>query len=306
MSRIIKCQVNDEYLLGSGVVIGAAGSYGDVILRLKFNEMWDGLAIMATFRDALNQNPKVVMLVPSMLVDGEVRTYEVYIPAEAKQIAGRVRLTLTGYSTYTVNDDGSITTFKDSLTNTSTAFFRVLESDAALLDDGSIGDHPTPTLAEQALAAINEASRILGEADDRLNETDMKLGEFDDAETARSSAESERVSAESERVSAESERVSAESERVSAETARIIKENARINAETSRVNAEAARAEAETSRQEAETARHNAEAERAAAETYREKKMEQLKNLVGDIDTALDAILDIQNSLIGGDYNAND
>ena len=65
--RIIECQVNDEYVVGAGVPIGASGSHDDVILRLKFNDTWAGLYIYATFRDALGGHPTVVLLLPTML-----------------------------------------------------------------------------------------------------------------------------------------------------------------------------------------------------------------------------------------------
>ena len=244
MSKIIECQVNDEYVLGSGVVIGAAGSYGDVILRLKFNEMWDGLAIMATFRDALNKSPVVIMLVPSMLADGEVRTYEVSIPQEAKQIAGRARLTLTGYSIYTIEENGTIKPFKDSLTNTSTAFFRVLESAAAIADDGSIDASQTPTLAEQAQYALNYANEKLVEADAKLDKADAKLDKAD---------------AKLDEVDAKLDEADAKLDEVDAKLDEVDKALEDFN---------------------------EAETERAA--------------IVGDMDAAIDAILAIQNQLMGG------
>jgi hypothetical protein len=297
MSKIIKCQVNDEYVLGSGVVIGAAGSYGDVILQLQFNEMWDGLAIMATFKDALNQHPVVIMLVPSMLVDGEVRTYEVYIPVEAKRIAGRVRLTLTGYSIYTIEDNGEVTPFKDSLTNTSTAFFRVLESDAALADDGSIGVSPTPTLAEQALAAINEANRLFKEADDRIDDLDGKVEKFAEDENQRQTAEF------------------GEGYSYNEEKGCVVDENKNPvdNSKAGRVGAELERQIAEFGAvgnkwNEDRTAIidkdgipvENIYAGRVGAELERQAGYTEMKSLIGDIDSAVDAILAIQLKLIGG------
>lgn len=181
MSKIIECQVNDEYILGSGVVIGAAGSIGNVALKLTFNEMWDGLSIMATFKDALSEKSTVVMLSPSMLVDGDVRTYLVPIPEETTKIPGRARLTLTGYSIYSINEGGERTVKYDSLANTSTAFFRVLESDAAIADDGTM----TPNLAEQAFAAIDNAEAL-------LLETERILEDVEKAESLRADAEEER------------------------------------------------------------------------------------------------------------------
>ena len=86
--RIIECSVSDEYLLGGGVPIGAAGSHDDVVLRLAFGDTWAGLNIYATFTDALGQQSIVVLLLPSMLVPGEAMTYDVPIPAVAKRESG--------------------------------------------------------------------------------------------------------------------------------------------------------------------------------------------------------------------------
>ena len=137
--RIVKCQINDEYVIGSGVPIGAAGSHDDVVLKLDFNDSWIGLNIYATFRDALGGHPTVVLLLPSMLADQESMIYEVTVPAAAKLYAGKAMLTLTGY---TVSDDGAV---EESATNTATAYFPVLPSDYAFAEDGSI----TPTIAQQ-------------------------------------------------------------------------------------------------------------------------------------------------------------
>ena len=60
--RIIEIEVNDEYIVGSGVVLGAAGSHNDVIMKVRFNSSWVGLNIIATFRDALGENPISVVL----------------------------------------------------------------------------------------------------------------------------------------------------------------------------------------------------------------------------------------------------
>ena len=222
MSRIIKCQVNDEYLLGSGVVIGAAGSHGDVFLQLQFNEMWDGLSIIATFRDAMNENSTATMLMPTMLVDGEIRTYLVRVPDSAKRIAGRARLTLTGYSVYTIEDNGTVTPIVDSLTNTATAFFRVLESDSVILDDGSITN---ATFVQWVHAEITRAGKIIDEAEAAVKEAQEMLVDFDEAENGVFDSESNlitpgRVQNETARLKAEAARDSAELEREKAEEAR--------------------------------------------------------------------------------------
>lgn len=151
MSKIIECQVNDEYILGSGVVIGAAGSYGDVILRLKFNDTWAGLNISATFIDALGQSEAWITITPSMM--GAFMVYDVPIPQAALAVAGRAKLTLSGFSVYKVEENGEVSYKKDSLTNTATAYFRVLESNAAIVTNDGVD----LTIPERALAAVNEA-----------------------------------------------------------------------------------------------------------------------------------------------------
>ena len=149
--RIIECQVNDEYVVGSGVPIGAAGSHDDVILRLKFNDTWAGLYIYATFRDALGGHPTVVLLLPTMLVDGKARTYDVTIPAAAKLYNGKATVTLTGYLTkQEQTEDGIERTAEASVTNTATAYFPVLPSNYVVADDGSVD----PTLAQQLQGEI--------------------------------------------------------------------------------------------------------------------------------------------------------
>lgn len=230
MSRIIECHVNDEYILGSGVPIGAAGSFGDVILKLSFNEMWDGLSIVATFKDALGQNERVVMLLPSMLEYGETRTYLVPVPKDAKALAGRAKLTLSGYSTYTIDEDGTKTVKNDSLTNTATAFFRVLESDSAIIDNDSV-DAPLAVQVQEELVAFGE---LMTELKDEMDEWDDALDKA---------------------------------------------ENGRVGAEEIRVENEK---------------------NRMAKDAERDGKIAKIETLVGDIDTALDSILAIQESLIGG------
>lgn len=220
--RIIECQVNDEYVVGSGVVVGAAGSHDDVVLRLTFNDMWVTLNKYATFRNANGESPTVVAILPSMLVDGEVNTYDVPIPAEAKKYKGKMMLTLTGYSLV----DG---VEEDRATNTATAYFRVLESDFALFDDGTI----TPTLAQQLLDEVNNIHDY----------TEQELEACRSEVSGCLAAESERVSAEKLRIDAENTRLTAEVERVEAETARLTAETSRAEAEAERVSAEANRAE---------------------------------------------------------------
>lgn len=141
--RIINCSVKDEYLLGSGVPVGAAGSHNDVAIRVEFNEQWYGLNIYAIWRDSFGANPVLIPLTPDMLFKPMV--YDIPVAAAAKKYAGRIFLTLSGYSIV----DGSE---EETATVTNEAYFRVLPSGYKILEDGSI----EPTVAQRLLDAINK------------------------------------------------------------------------------------------------------------------------------------------------------
>ena len=70
--RIIKLSVKNEYILGEGVVIGAAGSHDEVLLELDFraSPVWHGTTKKAVFYDALGTNPTTILLTTDMLVFG--------------------------------------------------------------------------------------------------------------------------------------------------------------------------------------------------------------------------------------------
>lgn len=65
--KLIPCTVKDEYLIGAGVAVGAEGSGNDSALQLEFGQMWDGLVKYVTFRNALGEDPVVVLLTTDMI-----------------------------------------------------------------------------------------------------------------------------------------------------------------------------------------------------------------------------------------------
>lgn len=144
--RIIPCQVTDEYVRGSGVVVGAAGSHNDVALRLAFSPMWAGTARSIVWKDALGGNPTVTILGTDLLETGETEVYIVPIPAEPKAFAGDLSMTIKGAVV-----DGDTET---SATLTARAFFTVMESDWD--EDAAESGDITPTQAEQLQAQIEE------------------------------------------------------------------------------------------------------------------------------------------------------
>ena len=144
--RIIPCQVTDEYVRGSGVVVGAAGSHNDVALRLVFGPMWEGTARSVVWKDALGGNPTVTILGTDLLETGETEVYIVPIPAEPKAFAGDMTMTIKGAVV-----DGDTET---SATLTARAFFTVMESDWD--EDAAESGDVNPTQAEQLQAQIEE------------------------------------------------------------------------------------------------------------------------------------------------------
>ena len=140
--RIIEIEVNDEFITGSGVVLGAAGSHNDVIMKVRFNSSWAGLNIIATFRDALGENPiSVVLTALSTLVteetDGDHCVHKFSVPLKAKAYEGKISLSFTGYTVAAVaSEDREGVEYQETQAITSgTAYFNVLKSDAMLADD---------------------------------------------------------------------------------------------------------------------------------------------------------------------------
>ena len=176
--RIIEILVNDEYVVGSGVVIGSEGDDESVALRISFNDTWMGLNIYATFKDSYGENPAVKLLLPSMLVPGDVRTYDVVVPAAATKHRGKMSLVLSGFSvtsdkifnTETKNYDNIV--YRDAVINTTNAYFRVLPSDFSALD---VDDPSEASTLEQVLTEINIFHSAI---EKHKNETEETVEEY--------------------------------------------------------------------------------------------------------------------------------
>lgn len=157
--KIIPIEVRDEYILGSGVSIGAAGSFDSMVLRVKFDESWMGLNKYATWTDAQGNVGDQTIITALDLVGGEVYTYDIPVPKFATQHAGTVRLSFTGY---VIGGDANNTV--ESLINTATGAFRVLESSATRLDGGntaaSIADQLLKQLADHMTEVNGEVEAI--------------------------------------------------------------------------------------------------------------------------------------------------
>lgn len=153
--KIIPIEVRDEYILGSGVSIGARGSYDFVVLRTKFDDSWIGLNKYATWTNALGKVGDSTIITALDLVDGEVDTYDIPVPAFATEEAGTVKVSFTGY----VLGAGEKTV--DSLANTVSGAFRVLDSNATKLDGGNTA----ATVADQLFAAMDTVTEKMLEVE---------------------------------------------------------------------------------------------------------------------------------------------
>ena len=96
MIRTIPLKIQNEYITGDKGMIGAAGSHNDVILRMEFSGMWDGLTKMVQFRDALGEATIEVLLTADMLDADDTSVYLVPVPNGAKKYAGEMTLCIKG------------------------------------------------------------------------------------------------------------------------------------------------------------------------------------------------------------------
>lgn len=163
--RTIRLTVENEYVRGAGVPVGAAGSHDEVELEVTFvGDVWIGTNKYVTFRDALGQSPRLKMLLDSESVielseDGDgatIQKHKITVPYAAKTHAGNMSVTFTGYTVLSTLDEGGNPVFYEGeCINTMTAFFRVLPSDYVVLEDGSF--EKDATLAQQVQSAADSA-----------------------------------------------------------------------------------------------------------------------------------------------------
>lgn len=96
MTRTIPLKIQNEYIAGDKVLIGAAGSHNDVVLRMEFSPLWEGLTKMVQFRDALGEATIEVLLTADMLEADDTSVYLVPVPNGAKKYAGEMTLCVKG------------------------------------------------------------------------------------------------------------------------------------------------------------------------------------------------------------------
>lgn len=144
--NIVKLQISNEYIQGSGVSVGAVGSHDDVLLEMDFrpSAVWAGTTRRAIFANALGENRTVIVLTTNLLEEGQGEIYLVPVPQQAKDVAGECFLTVEGFVT-----DGSGKEIVRCVTEE--ARFRVLPSKLYTNDNTPV----TPSQAEQLQAEID-------------------------------------------------------------------------------------------------------------------------------------------------------
>lgn len=96
MTRTIPLKIQNEYIAGDKVLIGAAGSHNDVVLRMEFSPLWEGLTKTVQFRDALGEKTIETLLTADLLEKNSTTVYMVPVPNGAKKYAGEMTLAVKG------------------------------------------------------------------------------------------------------------------------------------------------------------------------------------------------------------------
>lgn len=219
-TRTIPIKVRNEYIVGDGVLVGAAGSHNDVVLRMEFSEMWAGLAKTVQFRDALGENTVDIILTADKAENWNTNVYLIPIPYGAKAYAGRMAVSIKGVL---VGSDGKTA----RATLTVRGWFEVAESDWD--EDGQEEGDITPTQAEQLQSQIEIISGLLGET----------MPSVEAAVKSAAAAEESAKSAESSKNAAGASASQAASSATAANTAKTGAEKAKTGAESAKSDAEA-------------------------------------------------------------------
>lgn len=164
--NIVKLQISNEYIQGSGVSVGAVGSHDDVLLEMDFrpSAVWSGTTRRAIFANALGENRTVIVLTTNLLEEGQGEIYLVPVPQQAKDVAGECFLTVEGFVT-----DGTGKEIVRCVTEE--ARFRVLPSKLYTNDSAPV----TPSQAEQLQAEIDSIKTTIVNAG--ISERNAKASE---------------------------------------------------------------------------------------------------------------------------------
>ena len=258
--NIIKLEISNEYILGSGVSIGAVGSHDDVLLEMDFrpSKVWAGTTRRAIFSNALGEQQTLVLLGCDLLAEGQEDVYLVPVPPEAKTVAGECFLTVEGIF---VNSAGQ----EVVRCVTEEARFRVQPSKLYTGEETPV----TPSQAQQLQVEIDRIKTGIVEAKAAgaaaaESEKNAKASEDAAADSAEAAAASETTAGQRAAQAADSEaaaKASAEEAAGFADTAKTHLDDAKQSA----YEAALARNNAKLNQQAAQAAQSNAESQASTA-----------------------------------------
>ena len=193
MDRVINIKVGGNHLSKDNKNAGVRGEANVTLLRITFDEGWDGYAKTVTFFDAHGNNPvkrvETVDLIED--IENDARTYLTPIPPEAMTVAGELTFVIDGYL-----DGKRQRSFADTL----------VVKDAPIADNAGEPTDATPTEPEQwqtqidtMMGTIQEAFVAKGEAvqarDEAVTAKDVSEANAKDAEVYAQRAEGLSVAA---------------------------------------------------------------------------------------------------------------
>lgn len=99
MDRIIEVKVGGNYITKDSKNAGVRGEANVTVMRIAFDEGWDGYAKSITFWDAHGANPVKITLTTNLLENilDNTRVYLVPIPSEPMAEAGTMTFVIDGY-----------------------------------------------------------------------------------------------------------------------------------------------------------------------------------------------------------------
>ena len=254
MTRTIPLKIQNEYITGDKCMIGAAGSHNDVVLRMEFSPLWEGLTKTVQFRDALGEATIEVLLTADMLEADDTSVYLVPVPNGAKKYAGEMTLCVKG---------AAVAGEKETRATTA-VYGRFTVAESKWSADAETEQDVPPTQAEQLQRQIENVLATIVDARKAATEAAASAGAAaGSADAAGNSADAAAESALQAKSMAESALTSSQSALESAKLAQT-----QFNgASTAKTNAEAAATAAGESASAASASAGLANGSAAAAKT---------------------------------------
>ena len=277
-NRVITAYCADETMQLSSSIAGAAGSSNAVTLRLSFSPVWDGTTKKVYFYDATKAQSVCIICTTDKLVSGEADMYDIPIPAEALDVAGKLLLTVKGV---VVSGNAA-----ERVMVSATATMGVLDADIPSGDNTPV--EPNATQAEQLQAEIDDikstVTNAYASATAAANSATASATSATAAQTAQAASESARDLAVSAKTAAQTAETNAETAQAAAETARTGAQTAATNAGTYATSAGNSATAASGSATDANSAKVAAQTAQTAAANYATYAQGYANSILYDID----------------------